>query len=284
MNWTAIAAIYRFEMARFFRTLAQSFLSPVLSTSLYFVVFGTAIGSRIQEVEGVSYGAFIVPGLIMLSVVMLSISNASFGIYFPKFLGTIYELLSAPVTFIEIVIGYVGAAATKALFVGVVILITASFFVEIRVEHPLAMAAFLILTCLSFSLLGFIVGIWASNFEQISLIPAACCHAADLSGGHVLLDYDAAAAVADHHAVQSGGVPDFRVPLVVLWPGGCSDRVQPAGHSCVYRSVPGGDLVDLQNRLAHPKLGLGVRCIFAHRGHEIGSRRVLARRGPLFTG
>ncbi|WP_170762071.1 ABC transporter permease [Ruegeria lacuscaerulensis] len=171
MNWSAIAAIYRFEMARFFRTLAQSFLSPVLSTSLYFVVFGTAIGSRIQEIEGVSYGAFIVPGLIMLSVVMLAISNASFGIYFPKFLGTIYELLSAPVNFIEIVIGYVGAAATKALFVGIVILITASFFVELRIEHPLAMMAFLVLTCLSFSLLGFIIGIWASNFEQMSLIP-----------------------------------------------------------------------------------------------------------------
>ena len=171
MNWTAIAAIYRFEMSRFFRTMAQSFLSPVLSTSLYFVVFGTAIGSRIQEVEGVSYGAFIVPGLIMLSVVILAISNASFGIYFPKFLGTIYELLSAPVNFIEIVIGYVGAAATKALFVGFVILITATFFVEIRIEHPLAMLAFLVLTCLSFSLLGFIVGIWARSFEQMSLIP-----------------------------------------------------------------------------------------------------------------
>ena len=171
MNWSAIAAIYRFEMARFFRTLAQSFLSPVLSTSLYFVVFGTAIGSRIQEVEGVSYGAFIVPGLIMLSVVMLAISNASFGIYFPKFLGTIYELLSAPVNFIEIVIGYVGAAATKALFVGLVILVTASFFVDLRIEHPFAMATFLILTCLSFSLLGFIIGIWASNFEQMSLVP-----------------------------------------------------------------------------------------------------------------
>ncbi|WP_171122763.1 MULTISPECIES: ABC transporter permease [unclassified Ruegeria] len=171
MNWSAVAAIYRFEMARFFRTLAQSFLSPVLSTSLYFVVFGTAIGSRIQEIEGVSYGAFIVPGLIMLSVVMLSISNASFGIYFPKFLGTIYELLSAPVNFIEIVIGYVGAAATKALFVGVVILITATFFVDLRIEHPFAMVWFLVLTCLSFSLLGFIIGIWASNFEQMSLVP-----------------------------------------------------------------------------------------------------------------
>ncbi|SMO52957.1 ABC transporter permease [Ruegeria faecimaris] len=171
MNWSAITAIYRFEMARFFRTLAQSFISPVLSTSLYFVVFGTAIGSRIQEVEGVSYGAFIVPGLVMLSVVTLSISNASFGIYFPKFLGTIYELLSAPVNFIEIVIGYVGAAATKSLFVGVVILVTSAFFVDLRIEHPLAMATFLVLTCLSFSLLGFIIGIWASNFEQMSLVP-----------------------------------------------------------------------------------------------------------------
>ncbi|GGH34949.1 ABC-2 type transport system permease protein [Cribrihabitans marinus] len=171
MNWAAIAAIYRFEMTRFFRTLLQSFFSPVLSTSLYFVVFGTAIGSRIQEIEGVSYGAFIVPGLIMLSVVMLAISNASFGIYFPKFLGTIYELLSAPVNFLEIVIGYVGAAATKALFVGLVILATATLFVEIRIQHPLAMAAFLILTCLSFSLLGFIIGIWAGNFEQMSLVP-----------------------------------------------------------------------------------------------------------------
>jgi ABC-2 type transport system permease protein len=171
MNWTAIAAIYRFEMARFFRTLMQSFLSPVLSTSLYFVVFGAAIGSRIQEVEGVSYGAFIVPGLIMLSVITQSISNASFGIYFPKFIGTVYELLSAPINFIEIVIGYVGAAATKALFVGTVILVTASLFVDLTIQHPLAMIGFLLLTCLSFALLGFIIGIWAGNFEQLQLVP-----------------------------------------------------------------------------------------------------------------
>lgn len=171
MNWTAIASIYRFEMARFFRTLTQSFVSPVLSTSLYFVVFGTAIGSRIQEVEGVSYGAFIVPGLIMLSVMTQATSNASFGIYFPKFIGTIYELLSAPISFIEIVIGYVGAAATKALFVGLVILVTSFFFVDISIAHPVAMLAFLILTCVSFSLLGFIIGIWAGNFEQLQLIP-----------------------------------------------------------------------------------------------------------------
>ncbi|MEO1732304.1 MAG: ABC transporter permease [Pseudomonadota bacterium] len=171
MNFTAVAAIYRFEMTRFFRTLMQSFLSPVLSTSLYFVVFGAAIGSRIQEIEGVSYGAFIVPGLIMLSVMTQAISNASFGIYFPKFIGTIYELLSAPVNFLEIVVGYVGAAATKSLFIGVVILMTSAFFVDLTIAHPLAMLAFLVLTCLSFALLGFIIGIWASNFEQLQLVP-----------------------------------------------------------------------------------------------------------------
>ncbi|MEM9437625.1 MAG: ABC transporter permease [Pseudomonadota bacterium] len=171
MNFTAIRAIYTFEMSRFFRTLAQSLISPVLSTSLYFVVFGTAIGSRIQEVEGVSYGAFIVPGLIMLSVMTQAISNASFGIYFPKFIGTIYELLSAPVNFIEIVIGYVGAAATKALFIGLLILGTSYLFVDISIAHPGAMLAFLVLTCLSFALMGFIIGIWAGNFEQLQLIP-----------------------------------------------------------------------------------------------------------------
>ncbi|KAE9632601.1 ABC transporter permease [Parasedimentitalea maritima] len=171
MNWTAIGAIYRFEMARFFRTLTQSFLSPVLSTSLYFVVFGAAIGSRIDQVEGIDYGAFIVPGLIMLSVMTQAISNASFGIYFPKFIGTIYELLSAPVNFLEIVLGYVGAAATKALFIGVVILATASLFVDLPIAHPLAMVLFMLLTCLSFALLGFIIGIWAGNFEQLQLIP-----------------------------------------------------------------------------------------------------------------
>ena len=171
MNLSAVWAIYVFEMSRFFRTLAQSLISPVLSTSLYFVVFGAAIGSRIEEVEGVSYGAFIVPGLIMLTVMTQSISNASFGIYFPKFIGTIYELLSAPITFYEIVMGYVGAAATKALFIGVIILATSYFFVDISIAHPGAMIAFLILTCLSFALFGFIIGIWAGNFEQLQLVP-----------------------------------------------------------------------------------------------------------------
>jgi len=171
MNLPAILAIYRFEMARFFRTLTQSFVSPVISTSLYFVVFGAAIGSRIQEVEGTSYGSFIVPGLIMLSVITQSISNGSFGIYFPKFVGTIYELLSAPINFFEIVLGYVGAAATKSLFIGVVILATSFFFVDITIAHPFAMVMFLVLTSLTFSLLGFIIGIWAKNFEQLQLVP-----------------------------------------------------------------------------------------------------------------
>ncbi len=171
MNWTAIRSIYIFEMFRFFRTIAQSFLAPVISTSLYFVVFGAAIGSRIQEVEGISYGAFIVPGLIMLTVITQSISNASFGIYFPKFIGTFFELLSAPISFIEIVIGYVGAAATKALIIGLIILVTAFFFVDISIAHPFAMLLFLVLTTISFSLFGFILGIWAGNFEQLQIIP-----------------------------------------------------------------------------------------------------------------
>ncbi|MDA5093349.1 ABC transporter permease [Aliiroseovarius sp. KMU-50] len=171
MNWNAIKAIYRFEMSRTFRTLAQSVVSPVLSTSLYFVVFGAAIGSRIDQVEGVSYGAFIVPGLIMLTVLTQATSNASFGIYFPKFIGTVYELLSAPVSFVEIVIGYVGAAATKALMIGLIILATAHFFVDLNIAHPIWMLTFLVMTCLSFALLGFIIGIWAGSFEQLQLVP-----------------------------------------------------------------------------------------------------------------
>lgn len=171
MNLPAIKAIYMFEMARFFRTILQSIISPVISTSLYFVVFGAAIGGRIETVGDVSYGAFIVPGLVMLTVLMQSVSNASFGIYFPKFIGTIYELLSAPVSFIEIVIGYVGAAATKSLVIGAIILVTATFFVDLHILHPLWMVGFLVLTCLSFALLGFILGIWAKSFEQLQLVP-----------------------------------------------------------------------------------------------------------------
>ena len=171
MNWQSIRAIYVFEMSRTFRTLTQSIVSPVLSTVLYFVVFGAAIGGRIQSVEGINYGAFIVPGLIMLTVLQQAVSNASFGIYFPKFIGTIYELLSAPISFIEIVIGYVGAAATKALMIALIILATSTLFVDFEIQHPLWMAAFLVLTCISFALLGFIIGIWAGNFEQLQLVP-----------------------------------------------------------------------------------------------------------------
>jgi ABC-2 type transport system permease protein len=171
MNLRAIRAIYKFEMARAWRTLAQSIVSPVLSTSLYFVVFGAAIGSRISEIDGVSYGAFIVPGLIMLSLLTQSVANASFGIYFPRFTGTIYEILSAPVSSFEIAIGYVGAAATKSIILGVIILITASFFVPLHIAHPVWMVAFLILTSVTFSLLGFIIGIWADGFEKLQIVP-----------------------------------------------------------------------------------------------------------------
>lgn len=171
MNFLAIRAIYGFEMARFFRTLFQSVFSPVLSTSLYFIVFGSAIGSRMVEIEGISYGAFIVPGLVMLSVLSESISNASFGIYFPRYSGTIYEVLSAPVSAFEVVAGYVGAAATKSLILAVTILFTACFFVDYSIAHPVWMAAFLVLTCVSFSLFGFIIGIWADGFEKLQIIP-----------------------------------------------------------------------------------------------------------------
>ncbi|HLS81734.1 MAG TPA: ABC transporter permease [Steroidobacter sp.] len=171
MNVYAIRAIYKFEMARWFRTLVQSVLSPVISTSLYFVVFGAAIGSRIAQVEGISYGAFIVPGLIMLAILTESISNASFGIYMPKWAGTIYEVLSAPVSFVETVAGYVGAAATKSVLLGLIILATARVFVPFSIEHPLWMIAFLVLTSLTFSLFGFIIGVWATGWEKLQVIP-----------------------------------------------------------------------------------------------------------------
>lgn len=171
MNLHAVRAIYRFEMARTGRTLLQSIVSPVISTSLYFVVFGAAIGSRIPEVNGISYGAFIVPGLVMLSLLTQSISNASFGIYFPKFTGTIYELLSAPVSYMEVVLSYVGAAATKSILLGIIILATAALFVPLQVLHPVWMVGFLVLTAVTFSLVGFIIGIWADGFEKLQFVP-----------------------------------------------------------------------------------------------------------------
>ncbi len=170
-NAHGVWAIYRFEMARFLRTIGQSLVTPVITTSLYFVVFGGAIGSRMQQVNGIDYGAFIVPGLVMLAIFTQSLSNASFGIYFPRFTGTIYELLSAPVSYVELLIAYVGAAATKSVVIGAVMLITAAFFVQLRVAHPVWMVAFLLLTSITFSLFGFIIGLWAKGFEQLQLIP-----------------------------------------------------------------------------------------------------------------
>jgi ABC-2 type transport system permease protein len=171
MNWRGAWAIYRFEMARTGRTVFQSIVSPVLSTSLYFIVFGAAIGSRIPEVENVNYGAFIVPGLIMMTLLTQSVMNASFGIYFPRFVGTIFEILSAPISAFEIVLGYVGAAATKSVILGIIILATAALFVPLRIEHPLLMLAFLLLTAVTFSLFGFIIGLWAEGFEKLQIIP-----------------------------------------------------------------------------------------------------------------
>ena len=170
-NRYGVWAIYRFEMARFVRTLLQSVVTPVITTSLYFVVFGSAIGSRMSSVNSVAYGAFIVPGMIMLSLLTTSISNASFGIYFPKFTGTIYELLSAPISFLEMIIGYVGAAASKSIVLGLIILATATFFVPVQIHHPLWMIVFLLLTAITFSVFGFVIGIWAKGFEQLQLIP-----------------------------------------------------------------------------------------------------------------
>ena len=171
MNFQAVKSIYRFEMARMRRTVVQSIVAPVLSTSLYFVIFGAAIGSRINEIDGVSYGSFIVPGLIMLAILTESISNSSFAIYFPKFTGTIFEILSAPISFVEILLGYVGAAATKSIIIGAIILATASFFVDIHVAHPFVMALFLVLTSIAFSLFGFILGIWADGWEKLTIVP-----------------------------------------------------------------------------------------------------------------
>jgi ABC-2 type transport system permease protein len=171
MNFRAVLSIYQFEMARAYRTLAQSIVSPVLSTSLYFIVFGAAIGGRIREIEGVSYGAFIVPGLIMLSLLTQSIANASFGIYFPRFTGTIFEILSAPVSSFEIVLGYVGAAASKSIILGAIILLTAGLFVPLHIAHPFWTVAFLVLTAVTFSLFGFILGLWADGFEKLQIVP-----------------------------------------------------------------------------------------------------------------
>jgi ABC-2 type transport system permease protein len=213
MNLYASPAIYRFEMARTFRTLVQSIVSPVVSTSLYFVVFGSAIGSRIPEVDGVSYGAFIVPGLVMLSLLTQSISNASFGIYFPKFTGTIYELLSAPVSTLEMVLAYVGAAATKSIMLGLIILATAALFVPLKISTPCFMLLFLVLTSVTFSLLGFIIGIWADGFEKLQFIPTLIITPLTFLGGSFYAIDMLPPFWQGVSAVQPGGVPGERLSL-----------------------------------------------------------------------
>ena len=203
-------------MARTGRTIFQSIVSPVISTSLYFVVFGAAIGSRIPEIENVSYGAFIVPGLIMMTLLTQSVMNASFGIYFPKFVGTIFEILSAPVSAFEIVLGYVGAAATKSIILGLIILATAGLFVPLRIAHPVWMLAFLVLTAATFSLFGFIIGLWADGFEKLQIIPLLDHHAADVPRRQLLFDQRAAAVLADGQPVQSDRLSDLGLPLELL--------------------------------------------------------------------
>jgi hypothetical protein len=251
MNLHAVRAIYGFEMARAWRTLMQSIISPVLSTSLYFVVFGAAIGSRIPEVGGVSYGAFIVPGLIMLSLLTQSISNASFGIYFPKFTGTIYELLSAPVSYVEILLAYVGAAASKSIILGLIILATAGLFVPLQVAHPFWMLLFLLLTAVTFSLIGFIIGIWADGFEKLQASGAALDrHAADLPRRQFLLDRHAAAVLEDGCLVQPGRVPRQRLSLELLRPGRCEPVPQPGHDGPFSRRLAGHRGLDIQDRLS----------------------------------
>ena len=249
MNWRAAAAIYSFEMARTGRTLLQSIVSPVISTSLYFVVFGAAIGSRITEIEGVSYGSFIVPGLIMLMLLTQSTSNASFGIYFPKFVGTIYEILSAPISAFEIVLGYVGAAASKSIILGLIILATAGFFVPLQIAHPFWMIAFLVLTAVTFSLLGFIIGIWADGFEQLQFIPLLIITPLTFLGGTLLFDQRAAAALADGRAVQPCGVSGLRFPLELLRHRRRQRRHQPRHDAGVPVRLPRRGVVDFPHRL-----------------------------------
>ena len=254
MNLHAVRAIYLFEMARTWRTLMQSILSPVLSTSLYFVVFGAAIGSRIAEVDGVSYGAFIVPGLIMLSLLTQSIANASFGIYFPKFVGTIYELLSAPISPFEIVLGYVGAAATKSIILGLIILATARPVRAAHIAHPFWMLAFLVLTAVTFSLFGFIIGVWADSFEKLQVIPLLIITPLTFLGGSFYSVEDAAAGLADDHAVQSGRLSDQRLPLELLRGLRRERRAQSRHDVGIPRRLPRRRVVDFPHGL--PAQGL----------------------------
>ena len=254
MNIYAIRALYQFEMARTWRTLMQSIASPVISTSLYFVVFGAAIGSRMVEVDGVRYGAFIVPGLIMMSLMTQSVANASFGIYMPKFSGTIYEILSAPISAVEIVLGYVGAAASKSVILGLLILATARLFVDFEIVHPVWMLVFLVLTAVAFSLLGFIIGIWADGFEKVQIVPMLVITPLSFLGGSFYSLQHAAAVVAEGGAVQSRGLPDQRLPLELLRRVRRQRGAQRRHGAGLPGGVHGRDLVDLQDRLQAARL------------------------------
>ena len=238
MNFHAVRAIYAYEMARTRRTLFQSIVSPVISTSLYFIVFGAAIGSRITQIEGVSYGSFIVPGLIMLMLLTQSVTNASFGIYFPRFVGTIYEILSAPVSPFEIVLGYVGAAATKSIILGLIILATSWLFVPLQIDHPVWMIVFLVLTAVTFSLFGFILGLVGGRLREAADRAASDHHAADLPRRNVLSDQRAAAVLAHRDAVQSAGLSDQRFPLELLRHRRCRRRLSVAHDAGVPRRLP----------------------------------------------
>ena len=280
MNFNAVKAIYVFEMARFFRTLTQSLVSPVISTSLYFVVFGAAIGSRIQEIDGINYGSFIVPGLIMLSLLTQSIANASFGIYFPRFVGTIFELLSAPVSYLEIVIAYVGAAATKSIVLGLVILATAAFFVPLQILHPFWMLAFLVLTAVTFSLFGFIIGIWADGFEKLQLIPLLIITPLTFLGGsfysiNMLPPFWQKISLFNPVVYLVSG---FQLEL--LRPFRCQHRLQPAGHRGLSCRLPCRHRLDIQDRL--PPEELGAAEIAEKFGHEGLKLSVLDHAGNGF--
>ena len=254
MNLHAVREIYRFEMARTFRTIVQSILAPVLTTSLYFVVFGSAIGSRMTEIGGVPYGAFIVPGLIMLSILTESIGNASFGIYFPKWSGTIYELLSAPVSTLEIVLGYVGAAATKSILIGVIILLTSSFFVPLQVLHPFWMLVFLLMTARDLQPVRIPARRLGDELGEAAVRAAADRHAPDLPGRQLLLTRHAAAGVAHDHAVQSRGLPDQRFSLELLRPVRRQRGVELLDHRGHHGGLPRDHRLDDPHRLATQEL------------------------------
>ncbi len=258
-NRRGVWAIYQFELHRFLRTIWGSLATPVITTSLYFVVFGSAIGSRMGGVDGVSYGAFIVPGLIMLSLFTESIGNASFGIHMPRFTGTIYEPLSAPLSPFEMVLGYVGAAATKAIIVGLVILITASFFFPVRIDHPVWMVAFLILIPTTFCLFGFILGIWAKGFEQLQIVPMLVITPLTFLGGAFYSIDMLPQPVADDRAVRSGRLSDQRLSLELLRHLGRQHRPQPRHDFGVHGGLHVRDLADLQDRLPPEELSAPMK-------------------------